>query len=130
MSERARRLLCSAGLRLLTVAAVVLVAGLACATMVRCAPGYGVDERELDSRLNQESIAAIRAQNSGEASVAGFYFHFLRGLLHGDLGQARTFAQPVAQLLRDRAPATVQNIGYGLALAWSVTLLATLAAAG
>jgi peptide/nickel transport system permease protein len=129
MPEGAARLLRTICLRLLTVAAVVLVAGLASATMVRFAPGFGVDERELDSRLNSESIAAVRAQNSTETNIARFYWRFITGLLHGDLGQARTFSRPVSQLLKDRAPATAQNIGYGLALAWSITLLATLAAA-
>lgn len=129
MSEGASRLLRSACLRLLTVAAVVLVAGLACATMVRFAPGFGVDERELDSRLTSESIAAFRAQHESERNIAQFYFRYIGGLLHGDLGEARTFSQPVSQLLKERAPATAQNIGYGLALAWSITLIATLIAA-
>lgn len=129
MSEGASRLLRSVCLRLLTVAAVVLVAGLACASMVRFAPGFGVDDRELDSRLSSESIAALRARNAADQDIANFYLHFLGGLLRGDLGQARTFSQPVTKLLKDRASATAQNIGYGLALAWSTTLFATLVAA-
>ncbi len=129
MPDRAPRLLRSICLRLVTIAAVVLVAGLACATMVRFAPGFGVDERELDPRLSAESIAALRSQNAGDGNIGHFYWHFLAGLLHGDLGQARTFSQPIAQLMKDRAPATAQNIGYGLALAWSITLAAAFAAA-
>jgi peptide/nickel transport system permease protein len=129
MPSRARRLLRSACLRLLTIAAVVLIAGLACATMVRFAPGFGVDERELDPHLSAESVAAIRAQNAREHNVAQFYFSYIRGLLHGNLGEARTFSQPVSRLLKDRAPTTGQNLGYGLALAWSVALAATLIAA-
>src|SRR5947209_12868838 len=81
MPEGAARLLRSICLRLLTVAAVVLVAGLASATMVRFAPGFGVDERELDSRLNSESMAALRAQNSTETNIAHFYWRFVTGLL-------------------------------------------------
>jgi peptide/nickel transport system permease protein len=126
MPSRARRLLRSACLRLLTIMAVVLLAGLACASMVRFAPGFEVDERELDPHLSAESIAAIRAQHDNQRSVAHFYFSYMAGLLHGDLGEARTFSQPISRLLKDRAPTTAQNLGYGLALAWSVALAATL----
>jgi peptide/nickel transport system permease protein len=125
-SRAAATLLRSAAIKLLSATAVVLVAGLACATMVRFAPGFGVDERELDGRLNSESIAALRNQSAQQSSVAHFYFAYVRGLLHGDLGQARTFSQPVAQLLKDRAPVTERNIAYGLGLAWAATLASAL----
>jgi hypothetical protein len=35
---------------------IVFAAGLACAFLVSKAPGTGVDERELDRRLNEASI--------------------------------------------------------------------------
>src|SRR6516165_691807 len=115
MSSRARRLLRSACLRLLTIVSVVFLAGVACATMVRFAPGFAVDERELDPHLSAESIAAIRAQHTSEQNVAHFYFRYIVGLLHGDLGQAPTFSQPISRLLKERASTTAQNLGYGLA---------------
>ena len=48
-------------LRLVLVAGFVLLSGIVCATLVRFAPGFGVDERELDPRLSNESVLAIRA---------------------------------------------------------------------
>ncbi len=50
------------------------------------APGFGVDEEELDSRLNKESIEALRRAHAPDESVARFYLRYLSGLLHGDLG--------------------------------------------
>lgn len=129
MPSRGQRLLRSACMRLLTVVAVVVIAGVACATLVRFAPGFGVDERELDSRLTNESISVLKAQNNQDHDVARFYWRYLAGLAHGRLGEARSFSQPIADLLKDRAPATAQNIGLGLALAWSIALGATLVAA-
>jgi peptide/nickel transport system permease protein len=42
----------------------VLLGGLLGATLVRLGPGFGVDERELDSRLSAESQQAIRAERA------------------------------------------------------------------
>ena len=42
----------------------VLLGGLLGATLVRLGPGFGVDERELDSRLSAQSQQAIRAERA------------------------------------------------------------------
>ena len=39
---------------------VVLLGGFLGATLVRLAPGFGVDEEELDVRLSNESIQTLR----------------------------------------------------------------------
>jgi len=39
----------------------VLIGGFLGATLVRLAPGFGVDEEELDARLSAQSIQALRA---------------------------------------------------------------------
>jgi peptide/nickel transport system permease protein len=122
-------LLRGAGWRGLTIVAVVLVSGLLCATLVRFAPGFGVDERELDSRLNNDSVHALRTQHAEEENIVLFYTHYLGGMLRGDLGESHLFSQPVSQLVRERAPLTARNIGYGLLLAWCLALSLTLAAA-
>ena len=128
-ADHRRRLLRSAGLRLLTIVIVVLLAGGLSATLVRFAPGFGVDERELDSRLNSNSVNALRAGHSAEGNVVVFYGHYLAGVVRGDLGESHLFSQPVAGLLKQRAPATLENIGYGLALAWCAALVFAFGAA-
>ena len=60
-----------------------IIGGLLGATLVRLSPGFGVDERELDSRLSQESKDAIRAQNAGERNLAVFYLNYLGGIVRG-----------------------------------------------
>src|SRR5262249_21271326 len=84
------------------------------ATLVRLAPGFGVDEEELDSRLNHESIQALRQSHARHESLGGFYIHYLGRLINGDLGTSRSLQQPVTQLLADRFPETLNSVG----LAW------------
>lgn len=106
-------------------ARLVLVLGLGGflgATLVRLAPGYGVDEEELDSRLNRDSIQALRQSHASQDSLAVFYAGYLNKLLHGDLGVSQTLHQPVRQLLAERFPETLKSVGIGLALAWTAGL--------
>jgi hypothetical protein len=48
------------GQKILLLLALAVVGGLPCAMTVRFAPGYGVDERELDPRLSR---TLIRSEN-------------------------------------------------------------------
>jgi peptide/nickel transport system permease protein len=92
----------------------VLVGGLLGATLVRLGPGFGEDERELDHRLNQDSLRAIRAERATDNNIALFYLRYLTGLLHGDLGFSRSLNRPAAQLLKERLPLTLVSLGYGV----------------
>ncbi|MBV9609466.1 MAG: ABC transporter permease [Acidobacteria bacterium] len=111
----ARRLAKRLGVVILTV----LGGGLICATMVRLAPGFDTDERELDSRLSADSQNQIRGERAGERNVKRFYVNFLANAMHGDLGESRTLNRPVLALLRERMPVTLRLVGIGLALAWA-----------
>jgi peptide/nickel transport system permease protein len=92
----------------------VLLGGLLGATLVRLGPGFGVDERELDSRLSAESQQAIRIQAARDNNIARFYFRYLAGLVHGDFGFSRSLNRPVSQLLAERLPLTMLSLGYGV----------------
>jgi peptide/nickel transport system permease protein len=115
---------------LLAIAATALLGGFLSATMVRLAPGFDVDERQLDSRLSTASVDAIRAQRAADRNIAQFYVTYLKNALRGDLGESRTLQRPVRELLRERLPVTCRLAGLGLALGWALALcLAMLAAA-
>jgi peptide/nickel transport system permease protein len=81
---------------------------------VRLGPGFGVDERELDSRLSAESQQAIRIAAARDNNIAAFYFRYLAGLVHGDFGFSRSLNRPVSQLLAERLPLTMLSLGYGV----------------
>ena len=100
----------------------VLLGGFLGATLVRLAPGFGVDEEELDTRLNGQSMQALREQQAPERNLFVFYFRYLNRLMHGDLGISRTLQRPVSQLVAERLPETLKSVGLGLALGWALGL--------
>jgi len=105
----------------------VLLGGFLGATLVRLAPGFGVDEEELDARLSAQSIQALRAQRGGEGNLFVFYFRYLDRLVHCDLGDSRTLQRPVSQLVAERLPETLKSVALGLALGWSAGFLLAVA---
>jgi peptide/nickel transport system permease protein len=108
------------------IVVTVLLGGLLGATLVRTAPGFGVDERELDSRLREDSLRALRESRAEENNILRFYIHYLTGLLRGDLGSSRSLGRPVAELLAERIPVTFRSVGLGLAGGWLLGFLLAL----
>src|ERR1700691_3319151 len=113
----------------LTLLATVLLGGLFAATLVRLAPGFDADERELDPHLSAESVQALRDARRQDHNVFRFYFSYMKQAMNGDLGTSLALGQPVRTLLRDRAPLTLRLLAIGLALAWLLTLTLALTAA-
>ena len=104
-----------------------LLGGLLGATLVRLGPGFGVDEREFDPRLNSESLQAIRAEHARDNNIVLFYGRYLSGLLAGDLGFSRSLNRPVSELLKERLPLTIGSLAYGVLGGMSIGLLLALA---
>lgn len=109
-----QRLLRHCAVLLLTV----LLGGLLGATLVRFAPGFGVEEEELDTRLSEQSIRSIRQAHPDERNLVRFYSHYLAGMLHGNLGNSHLLGRPVADLFAERAPVTLRSLGFGLLGSW------------
>jgi peptide/nickel transport system permease protein len=103
---------------LATIVGIVLLGGLLSATLVRLAPGFDTDEHAFDPSLNAESVRALRQARAGEHHILRFYIAYLRGAVHGDLGNSHTLGQPVQNLLRERWPVTLRVAGIGLVLGW------------
>ncbi|MGA3188635.1 MAG: ABC transporter permease [Bryobacteraceae bacterium] len=99
---------------LLRIAVLVLAAGLACAFLVRYAPGTMVDERELDRRLSEESIRELRSNKASSERVFDTLWRFMKG----DLGYSESNHAPIASLIADRAPETLRELAIGLAGGW------------
>jgi peptide/nickel transport system permease protein len=98
--------------------AIVLVGGFLAATLVRFAPGFDADERELDPSLSAASVQELRQSHFAEHNLFTFYSSYLRNLLRGDLGISHALGQPVKDLLRERWPVTARVVGIGILLAW------------
>jgi len=97
---------------------LAIVGALLCATMIRFAPGYGVDERELDPRLSQASRDAIRNENHMGQGLLSYYRAYVSGLFHGNFGTSAFLQRPIAELLKERAPVTARTVFLGLSAAW------------
>ena len=108
--------------------AVVLMGGLLSATLVRWAPGFDVDEEQLDAQLNSESIQALRQARARDRNIFRFYLHYLGRACRGDLGESRTLNRPVRELLAERLPVTVRLVGAGLLAGWLCAVLLAVAA--
>jgi peptide/nickel transport system permease protein len=113
----------------LALIATVLLGALLSAALMRLAPGFDVDEQQLDARLNSESIRALRESRLAQHNIFHFYFHSLERAVHGDLGTSISLGQPVSTLLRDRLPLTLRLVGIGLLLSWAVAMGLALSAA-
>ncbi len=101
---------------------MLALGGFLSAMLVRVAPGYGVDEEDLDSRLSPESRAALRQSRADDRSLVRYYLHNMERMAHGDLGTSVGLGEPVAQLLKERFPETLISVALGLALAWTAGL--------
>jgi peptide/nickel transport system permease protein len=113
----------------LSLVATILIGGFLAATLVRFAPGFDVDEQQLDSRLSNESVHALHAARQQDHNIFAFYLHYMNRAAHGDLGRSISLGQPVRTLFRDRAPLTLRLVGIGLALAWAAAMALALTAA-
>lgn len=113
----------------LAMLVTVLLGGLLSATLVRLAPGFDVDENQLDPRLNSASVQALRAARHHEHNVVLFYSQSLWRAAQGDLGTSISLGQPVSTLLRERFPLTLRLVAIGLLMSWSVAMAMALSAA-
>jgi len=99
---------------------ITLAGGFLALALTRLAPS--VDEREFDIRLSDQSRAAIRQSHEAERNIFHFYWTWLRGIAHGDLGVSPTLNRPVTELLSERLPVTGRLLGWGLLTGWALGL--------
>lgn len=89
--------------------------------------------------LNQESgqivqrtaaeLAPINARYGFDESLSAQYWHYLDGLLHGDLGTSYQLHQPVTSIILGQVGPTLVLTVSALVLAWVLALVLTLATA-
>jgi peptide/nickel transport system permease protein len=109
------RLLNRLALNLTILVAVVLAGGFIAAALVRYSPGFDSIPEDLNTALSPQTLAALHARRNRENSLPRFYSRYLAGALHGDFGVSQSLGQPVARLLRQRAPVTARLVLWGVA---------------
>jgi peptide/nickel transport system permease protein len=121
-----RRWTYQTALRLLGLISLALLGALFSATLVRVAPGYGVDERELNPQLSQATLESIRSANHASSNLLAYYGQFINGMMHGDLGNSLWLQKPIAPLIRERFPVTLRSVLLGTVLSWLAAMSAAL----
>ncbi len=101
--------------RLVSLVVIVLLGGFAAAALVRYSPGFASLPEDLDPSISPETLRALHAQNEDSNPLPVFYARYLAGTFHGGFGVSTSLNQPVAELLRRRAPVTVRLVAEGTA---------------
>ena len=115
--------------RLAQVLPVLLVASVGVWAMVYAVPG-GPEGMILGENATAEQVAALRAQLALDQPIALQYWKWLSGAVNGDMGRSIFSHQPVAQLIAERLPATLQlglcAILVGLLLGMPVAVISAI----
>src|SRR5262245_10431925 len=96
----------------------VLLILVATSALVCFAPGFDLDERQLDIRLDSTTVAAMRKARSETRNPLASSLKYVSQLIRADLGYSSTFNRQVSELLAERLSTTARTIVGGLFLGW------------
>jgi peptide/nickel transport system permease protein len=112
--------------RLARTIVIVLLVVVGSAALVRFAPGYLSDAREMDAHYGD----AVRSELSAEAvrshSLSQILSTEIAGWMHGGLGTSRQYDVPVLELILPRLAVTGNLLLRSIIFAWSLALCASL----
>ncbi|HUY29200.1 MAG TPA: ABC transporter permease [Candidatus Binataceae bacterium] len=102
--------------RIIALAPVALGVATLTFALIHLAPGDPVVAM-LGEAAAPADVAEMRHQLGLDRPLAAQYASFLVGLAHGDLGESISYRQPVARLIEERFPATLELAAAGLLVA-------------
>lgn len=105
---------------------IVLLVLIGTTLLVRIAPGYLSDAREMDARYGDAARAELSAEAARSHSLAHLVSIELGGWLRGDVGLSRQYGIPVSDLILPRLAVTGGLMLRALILAWALALSASL----
>ena len=94
--------------------------------LVRFAPGFFSDDREMDAKYAQAAQSEIAAYADQQRSVRQIAIREVKGWLRGDFGESRQYHTPVVGLVGARVRISglllAEGLGFGWLLAMSTAL--------
>lgn len=105
---------------------IVLLVILGSTVLVRFAPGYFSDAREMDSRYAKEVRVELSMEAAQSHSLGQMLSSEIGGWTSGNAGVSREYGVPVFDLIRPRLAVTGELLLRSLILAWSLALCAAL----
>jgi peptide/nickel transport system permease protein len=106
--------------------AIVLLVLVGSTLLVRFAPGYLSDAREMDWRYSGAARAELAAESARTRSLPQLLWAEVGGWIHGDAGVSRQFGVPVSELILPRLAVTGTLLLRSLVLAWALAFCAAL----
>ena len=81
---------------------LLLVVAAGTTVLVRFAPGFFSDEREIDAKYAEGARSEVQAEQASHQSISGILVRQVSGWTKGDLGESRQFQIPVTELIAPR----------------------------
>jgi ABC-type dipeptide/oligopeptide/nickel transport system permease component len=94
--------------RLLTSLLVLAGVSLLTFSMLRLVPGDPVTVLLGRQAVSKEQAAALREELGLNDPLPVQYWHYIRGVAQGDLGNSIRSGRPVAEMIREQLPSTIQ----------------------
>lgn len=101
---------------------LLLFAAAGTTVLVRFAPGFFSDAREMDAKYAQAAHAEIQAENSRNQSVGTIAMREASGWLKGDFGTSRQYGVPVAELIGARMRVSALLLAKGIVAGWLIAV--------
>lgn len=109
---------------------LMLLAAAGTILLVRFAPGYFSDAREMDAKYAGAARTEMEAEAEGHGSVGVIAVQVATQWMHGDLGQSREYEVPVAGLIAARVRVSALLLARGICGGWLVAVCAALPMSG
>jgi len=114
--------------RLTRTIAIILLVVVGSAVLIRFAPGYLSDAREMDSRYGDAARAELSAEAARSNSLGQILSTETAGWMRGELGISRQYDVPVLELILPRLAVTGGLLLRAIVFAWTLALCASLIA--
>ena len=112
--------------RLGRVLLLVSLVGVGTIALMRFAPGYFSDIREIDPKYAGSARAELRTENLAQGSFFDLARATAAGWAMGDFGTSRQYDAPVLELIQPRIRATVSLLIRGIVNGWILAFVAAL----
>lgn len=112
--------------RLARMTAIVLLVVLGSIVLVRFAPGYLSDAREMDARYADAARIELSAEAARSRSLPAIFSTEIGGWMRGNLGMSRQYDVPVMDLIQPRLAVTGALMLRAILCAWTLALGAAL----
>lgn len=109
---------------------LLLFAAVGTILLVRFAPGFFSDSRELDARYAQVAQYELQKENDQQQSPSLIAIQEVKGWLNGGLGESRQFHVPVGELIGVRLRVSALLLGQGILCGWLLAACTALPISG